>query len=219
WLELHDPSPDEMTEVARHFRLHDLAVEDASLAHQRPKVEAFDDFHLIVYKTAAWDAARKEVDFGEVVVFLGQGYVIVVRHGVTPDVDRSRALLEQHPHLMRTGPAAAVWSVLDVVVDDYRPVVEGLENVIDEIELAIFRGGEDLTERIYTVKQQVNEVYRAVHPLLGPLEMIERGAFPQMDTGLMRYFRDIADHVRRLHEEVFAQRDQLSTALEANLAL
>src|SRR5215468_7531175 len=113
WLELHDPSPEQMQEVARSFRLHDLAVEDAALAHQRPKVEAYDDFHLIIYKTARWDAERREVDFGELDIFLGKGYVIVVRHGATSDVARSRAQLEQHPSLVKTGPAAAVWSLLD----------------------------------------------------------------------------------------------------------
>src|SRR5262245_21902857 len=219
WLELREPTTAEMEDVRRTFDLHELAVEDAALAHQRPKVEGYDNFYLVVYKTARWEAARQDVAFGELDIFIGVGYVIVVRHGDAGRPEVSRRRLEQHPELVKTGPAAAVWSILDAVVDDYRPVVEALENAIDAIELAVFGGREDLTERIYQLKQQVNEVYRAVHPLLAPLEMIERGAFPQMDAGLKRYFRDIADHVRRLHEEVIAQREQLASALEANLAL
>jgi magnesium transporter len=218
WLELEEPGEELMAEVAGHFNLHELAVEDAACAHQRPKVEGYDGFHLIVYKTANYDARNRCVDFGEVDIFLGSGFVIAVRHGNAGDPIRTRVRAEQRPELLRVGPAAVVWGILDMVVDDYAPVVEALEGVIEEVERAIFSGDEDLTKRIYVLKTEINELYRALHPLLAPLEAMERGEF-QADPGLRRYFRDVADHVRRLQEEVVAQREQLAAVLEANLSL
>jgi magnesium transporter len=218
WIELDDPGPAEMEQVRVEFGLHELAVEDASLEHQRPKVESYDGFHLVVYRTARFDARNRQVEFGELDVFLGVGYVIAVRRGAAGDRLRTRLRAEQHPELLKTGPAAVVWAILDVVVDDYVPVVEGLEIEIEEVERAIFAGSDDLTERIYILKTQLNELYRALHPLLAPLEAMERGAF-HMDQRLVQYFRDIADHVRHLQDEVVAQREQLAAELEANLSL
>jgi magnesium transporter len=219
WIELHEPGRETMAEVSRHFGLHELAVEDASVAHQRPKVEPYDDFYFIVYKAARYDHPTNEVVFGELHIFLGPGFVIAVRHGERGDPERARKHLEQYPQLVKSGPAAAVWAILDTVVDDYRPVVEGLEEDIDQIERAIFEGQEGLTERLYLLKTEINAVYRAVHPLLAPLDALERGAFQPVDPGLLRYFRDITDHVRRIQEEIVAQRDQLISVLEAHLSL
>jgi len=219
WIELDDPSPELMGEVSRYFGLHELAVEDAAQAHQRPKVEAYDDFHFIVYRTAKYDRAKHEVIFGELDLFLGVGFVIAVRHDEAGDFERARAHLEKYPQLARTGPAAAVWAILDTVVDDYLPVVDGLESDIEETERAIFSGREDLTERIYELKEEITDFYRAVHPLLPPLEALERGGFAVIDRSLLRYFRDLHDHVRRIDEELLGQRDQLTSALDAHLSL
>jgi magnesium transporter len=220
WIELQDPAPEEMQEVARLFDLHELAVEDAAVAHQRPKVEAYDDFYFLVFRTARYDRESREATFGELNLFLGTGYVIAVRHGEAGDPARERQRLERaYPELLKSGPAAVVWGILDSLVDDYRPVVAELERDIEEIEEAIFERGEDLTERIYVLKREINEVYRAIHPLVNPLEGIERGAFAGMDPALRRYFRDILDHIRRDQEEVLGQRDQLVSALDANLSL
>jgi magnesium transporter len=218
WIELKEPSAELMGVACEKFHLHELAVEDAAQAHQRPKVESYDGFHLIVYKTAISTVRTRQVEFGELDIFLGPGFVIAVRHGAAGDPIRTRLRVEQHPELLKSGPAAVVWGLLDVVIDDYAPVVEGLEREIEELERAIFAERGDLTERIYLLKGQINEVYRALHPLLAPLEAVERGEFP-VDPGLVRYFRDVADHVRRLQEEVVAQREQLAAALEANLSL
>ena len=218
WIELEEPSAKLMAEACLQFNLHELAVEDAAHAHQRPKVENYDGFHLIVYKTARYDDRNRRVEFGELDIFLGAGYVIAVRHGAASNPLRARVRVEQHPRLLKTGPAAVVWSMLDVVIDDYVPVVEGLESEIEEVERAIFAGEADLTERIYLLKMQLNELYRALHPLLAPLEAMERGRF-ETAPGLISYFRDIADHVRRLQDEVLAQREQLGAVLEANLSL
>jgi magnesium transporter len=220
WIELHEPSREAMTEVSRQFGLHELAVEDAAHhAHQRPKVEPYDDFYFIVYRSARYDHPSNEVVFGELDIFLGPGFVIAVRHGEKGDPERARRHLEQHPELVRSGPAAAVWAILDTVVDDYKPVVEGLEEDIDQVEGAIFAGEEGLTERLYLLKTEINEVYRAVHPLLAPLDALERGVFEPVDPGLLRYFRDIADHVRRIQSEIVGQREQLISVLEAHLSL
>jgi magnesium transporter len=220
WIELHEPEPELMTEVSEHFGLHELAVEDAQRAHQRPKVEGYDDFYFIVFRTVVWDEREHEVKYGELDLFLESGAVIAVRHGDAADSEAAHSRLEdEHPELLKSGPAAVVWGILDSLVDDYQPVVEGLESDIEDVERAIFAGNEDLTERIYLLKRRINEVYRAVHPLLTPLEALEHGAFAQMDPKLLRYFRDVNDHVRRLQEEVVAQREQLNSALEANLAL
>jgi magnesium transporter len=219
WIELREPGHELMADLSRHFGLHELAVEDAAHAHQRPKVEPYDDFFFIVYRTARYDADERRVEFGELELFLGAGFTIAVRHGEAGDPEIARRHLHQHPHLAKSGPAAIVWAILDTVVDDYRPVVEGLEADIESVEQAIFAGREDLTEQIYQLKQEMNEFYRAVHPLLAPLDALERGAFEPVEPGLLRYFRDINDHVRRIHEEVLGQRDQLTSALEAHLSL
>jgi magnesium transporter len=219
WLELHEPGPELMAELCNRFGLHELAVEDAARAHQRPKVESYDNFYFIVYKTAHYDEASADVDFGELDLFLGPGFVIAVRHGRTVDLGGTRRRLEERPQLLKSGPAAVVWGILDAVVDDYRPVVDSLESEIEELEAVIFAGREDVTERIYLLKQRVNELYRALHPLLAPLEVMERGGFEDMDPGLRRYFRDVADHVRRMQEEVLAGREQLNGVLEANVSL
>jgi magnesium transporter len=220
WIELHEPTVDQMDELCRHFGLHELAVADATRAHQRPKVEAYDDFYFLVFRTAHHEGRDQGVVFGELDLFIGVGYVIAVRHGPAGDRVRTRARLEQHPELLKRGPATVVWGILDVVVDDYVPVVEALEVELDELERAIFAEREELTERIYHLKQQLNELYRALHPLLSPLDALERGeAFPEMDAVLRSYFRDIGDHVRRAQDEVLSQRDQLSNALEAHLSL
>ena len=218
WIELEEPSDEVMAEVSRHFGLHELAVEDAGSAHQRPKVESYDGFHLIVYKTARYDDRNRTVEFGEVDIFIGIGFVIAVRHGAGGDPIRARIRVEEHPELLKVGPAAVVWGILDMVVDDYLPAVEALEREIEEVEQAIFAGHDDLTERIYLLKTEIDELYRALHPLLAPLEAMERGEF-EADPGLRRYFRDVADHVRHLQDEVVGQRDQLAAALDANLSM
>lgn len=219
WLELYEPGTELMGKLRALFGLHELAVEDAARAHQRPKVEGYDDFYFIVFRTARHDPRRGLVDFGEVHVFLAPGYAIVVRHGEASDLTGTRRRLEQRPALLQSGPAAVVWGILDGVVDDYEPVVEELEIDIEAVEQTIFAGHADATERIHELKQEVNDLYRAVHPLLVLLDAMEHGAFKEMDPRLLRYFRDVADHLRRIHEEVLALREQLNSAFEANAAL
>jgi magnesium transporter len=219
WLGLFEPTVDELRDVGARFELHELALEDAYSAHQRPKLEDYEDSYFVVLRPARYDDAKEEVEFGEIMLFLSSRYVIAVRHGAASELKGVRKHLEAHPELLEGGPAAAVWAILDKVVDDYAPVVDGIDNDITEVETAIFEAGADSTQRIYFLKREVIEFHNATAPLLAPLESLERGAFPNMDEQLRRYFRDVADHARRVDEQVSAQRELLTSILEANLAL
>lgn len=219
WLGLFEPTVDELRDVGERFNLHELALEDAYRAHQRPKLEDYDNSYFVVLRPARYDDNEEEVEFGEIMLFLSRTYVIAVRHGAASELTGVRKNLEEHPELLEFGPAAAVWAIVDKVVDDYQPVVDGIDNDITEVETEIFSERADSTERIYFLKREVIEFHHATAPLLSPLEALEHGAFPNMDEQLRRYFRDVADHARRVDEQVTAQRDLLTSILEANLAL
>jgi magnesium transporter len=220
WLGMVEPRPAELDEVRRAFGLHELAVEDAQTYHMRPKIEQYEgDVHFVILRTARYDDAREEVEFGEISVFVGPRFVITVRQGVASDLHGARLRLEEHPALMRTGTMAVLWAILDKVVDDYAPVVEGLERDIEEVEKTVFAGSVAPTERIYSLRREVTDFYRAVHPLLAPLDGVQRGAIGAVADELQPYFRDVQDHLRLVNEEVTAQRDLLTTVLEANMAV
>jgi magnesium transporter len=219
WLGLRDPTAAELAEAQREFGLNELAVEDAREAHQRPKIEEYDGSFFIVLKTARYDDEREAVDFGEIDLFLGRGYAIVVRQGEASDLRPARSTLEDHPDLLALGPAAVAWAVMDKIVDDYAPVVEGIDNDIGEVEESVFSGGEDVTQRIYFLNREVIAFQRAVAPLRTPLEVLEAGGFPQVPNELRSYFRDVADHARRVQAQIASQRELLNSVLQANLAL
>jgi magnesium transporter len=219
WLGLFEPTVEELRDVGERFGLHELALEDAYRAHQRPKLEDYDESYFVVLRPARYDDAKEEVEFGEIMLFLAPTYVIAIRHGAASELKGVRKHLEAHPELLEHGPAAAVWAIVDKVVDDYQPVVDGIDTDITEVETEIFADRSDSTQRIYFLKREVIEFHHATSPLLVPLESLERGAFPDMDDQLRRYFRDVADHARRVDEQVTAQRELLTSILEANLAL
>jgi magnesium transporter len=218
WLGLRDPSDEELERARRAFDLNPLAVEDARHAHQRPKLEDYDGSVFIVLRPARYDDETESVEFGEIHLFLARRYAIAIRRGEASELRPARMRLERS-ELLRHGPGAVAWAVLDKVVDDYEPVVEGIDTDIQEVEQDVFARGDDSTQRIYFLKREVIEFHRAAAPLLPPLEALERGAFPQVDEELRRYFRDIADHARRVDERVNSQRELLTSILEANLAL
>ncbi len=220
WIGLLEPEPAELQRLQELFGLHELAVEDAGRPHQRPKIEDYDESWFIVLRTAHYHQGEERVHFGEIHVFAGSGYVVTVRHGPGSELKTARARLEARPDLLRMGPSAAVWAILDKVVDDYAPVTDGIDDDIEEVETDVFDDDSPApTARIYRLKREVIEFHRAVYPLLGPLEALERGAYQQVPEELRRFFRDVHDHARRADELVNSQRELLTSILEANLAL
>jgi magnesium transporter len=219
WLGIREPTDEEMREIEAAFPVHELAIEDARSEHQRAKLEEYETHYFVVLRTARYDDATEDLDFGEIHIFAGPGYAITVRHGEASALAPARQRLEERPELMEAGPVSVVWAVLDVVVDDYEPVVAGLTEDVEDAEVRVFAGRGDQTERIYSLKREVIEFYRAVHPLLAPLAAIERGADPRVTTEIQNYFRDVNDHVKLVHDEITAQRELLTSILEANLAV
>jgi magnesium transporter len=145
--------------------------------------------------------------------------VITVRQGAASDLRGARERLERRPELLRAGPVAALWAIVDKIVDDYAPVVEGLERDVEELEATVFGGAPAATERIYKLRREVSDFYRTVHPLLGPLEAVERGAYLQVSERLIPFFRDVNDHLKLVNEEVASQRDLLAVILQSNMAV
>ena len=220
WIGIHEPEPDDLERLGTLFGLHELAVEDAMQAHQRPKVENYPQHAFIVLKTAHYHEDREIVHFGEIHMFAASAYVITVRHGPGSELATARERLEGRPDLLRLGAASAIWAVLDKVVDDYLPVADAMEDDVEEVEKDVFNDDVPApTARIYNLKREVVEFHRAVSPLLGPLRDLEEGSDERIPDELRSYFRDVNDHARRVDEQVSAQRDLLTSVLQANLAL
>jgi len=217
WLGLFEPSEAEMDQVRRLFGLHELAVEDALSTHQRPKIEIYDqDQRLVVLRTARYEDDAEAVAFGNIAVLLSPTFVISVRRGVASRLHEARQRLEQRPKLLAAGSSSALWAILDEVVDDYAPVVAGLERDVDEVEATVFSGSVAPTERIYSLRNEATNFYRAVHPLLGVVASVKRTTLARE---LRPYLRDVHDHLLLVEEEVTAQRDLLGTVLQANMAV
>jgi magnesium transporter len=220
WIGLHEPDEGDLERMQQLFGLHELAVEDAHVAHQRPKIEDYDSDFFIVLRTAHYHEDREEVHFGEIHIFAGRTYVITVRHGPGSELATARQRLEDRRDLLRLGAASAVWAVLDKVVDDYIPVVDAIEDDVEEVEKDVF--DDDIpapTRRIYHLKREVIEFHRAVWPLLAPLATLESGGFERVPPELRSFFRDVADHAKRVDEQVTSQRELLTSVLQANLSL
>ncbi len=220
WIGLVRPNERELNAIASEFDLHELAIEDAIQAHQRPKLERYGKTLFVVLRAARYDDAREEVDFSELHVFIGDGFVITVRHGDAPDLSRVRQRMECDPDLLARGPEAVLYAILDRVVDDYAPVVAGLEHDIDEIETEVFHGDPEVSRRIYELSREVIGFQRAVKPLLGMLEALAAGfAKYGVDPDLQQYLRDVTDHVVSVVERVEGFRQLLQNILTVNAAL
>ncbi len=220
WIGLYRPDADEIRSVAREFDLHPLAVEDAVTAHQRPKLERYGATLFTVLRPARYLDAEEEVEFGEVHVFTGDSFVVTVRHAEAPDLGRVRDRLERNPELLRLGPEAVLYAILDQVVDEYAPVAAGLENDIDEIEDQLFRGDPAVSRRIYELSREVIEFQRATRPLLGMLSSLEGGFDKyQVDVEMQRSLRDVQDHVIRIVERADSFRALLQNALTVQATL
>ena len=217
WIGLYRPTYEEFAEVTAHFDLHDLAVEDAVKAHQRSKLERYGDTLFCVLRPARYIDETETVEFEEVHVFAGPQFVVTVRHGEAPGLAEVRAALEARPHLLRRGPVAILHAIVDRVVDDYAPVVAGVEHDIDEIEDEVFDGSADASRRVYELTREVIDFQRATKPLIPILEHLMADQGVGEEEG--RYVRDVLDHALRVQEQVDGFRQLLQSILNVNLTL
>ena len=219
WIGLHEPTEDEFDSVRREFGLHELAVEDAMKGHQRPKLEVYaDDQLFLVLKTARY-FEPDVLEFGEILMFVGDQYVVTVRHGEASPLHDVRLALEKRPEMLRCGTSSVLHAIMDKVVDDYTPVLTNLDVDITELEAQAF-GDEapmGLTERIYRLKRQVINLHRATAPLSEPLGRLSDGRYPHVNDELRPYFRDVYDHLLRAVQTADQYRELLTSILEANL--
>ncbi|MEU3708913.1 magnesium and cobalt transport protein CorA [Streptomyces catenulae] len=231
WIGLHEPSEAEFAGIAAEFGLHPLAVEDAVHAHQRPKLERYDDTLFTVFKTvhyvehAELTATSEVVETGEVMCFTGRNFIVTVRHGGQGSLRALRHRLQDDPELLAKGPSAVLHAIADQVVDGYIAVAGAVQDDIDEVEIDVFssgagrgatRGGD--AGRIYQLKREVLEFKRAVSPLLRPLQLLSERPMRPVDSDIQKYFRDVADHLARVNEQVLSFDDLLNSILQANLA-
>jgi magnesium transporter len=218
WVGLFEPTADEFAGVRDEFDLHELAVEDAVSAHQRPKIETYGDTLFVVVKTASYGGPEEVVAIGEVMVFVGPDFVVTVRHGEEGGLGDVRERLEEKPELLRRGPGAALHAIVDRVVDAYEPVVDGVREDIEEVETEVFSPGENNpVERIYKLRREVIEFARATTPLRHELNVLATPGLPNIDPHLAPYFRDVADHVARVADQVDSFGTLLAGVLQANL--
>jgi magnesium transporter len=220
WIGLYRPTDDEIRSVADEFGLHHLAIEDALKGHQRAKIERFADTQFLVLRPARYLDEDERVEFGELHVFVGPDFVVTIRHAESPDLASVRRRLEETPDLLAFGPQAVLYAILDQVIDEYAPVVAGLENDIDEIEDQLFDGDQAVSRRIYALSREVIEFQRATQPLIGMLESLQE-AFEthHVDVELHRHLRDVLDHTIRVVERVDAFRQLLQNALTVHSTL
>ncbi|MFC9466385.1 magnesium and cobalt transport protein CorA [Streptomyces coelicoflavus] len=230
WIGLHEPTEDEFAGIAREFGLHPLAVEDAVQAHQRPKLERYDDSLFTVFKTVHYvdhdqlTANSEVVETGEVMCFTGRDFFITVRHGGQGSLRALRCRLQEDPELLLKGPSAVLHAIADHVVDGYIAVADAVQDDIDEVETEVFSPGRKGTPRgtdagrIYQLKREVLEFKRAVAPLLRPMQLLSERPMRLVDPEIQKYFRDVADHVARVQEQVIGFDELLNSILQANLA-
>jgi magnesium transporter len=220
WIGLSHPAGQHLLTAAAEFGLHELAVEDAIKAHQRPKLDRYRDTLFLVLRAARYVDATEEVRFGEIHVFVGAGLVLTVRHGDAPDLAPVRRRMEGDPTLLRHGPEAVLYAVLDHVVDGYGPVVAGLQNDIDEIETEVFRGDPHVSRRIYKLSREIIDFQRATHPLVDVLQALTAGfETHHVHEELRRYLRDVIDHAVTVAERVDGFRLMIDRILTVNATL
>jgi len=221
WIGLHEPDEDLLRQVQQEFGLHDLAIEDAHNAHQRPKLERYGDSLFIVLRTAQMNREQGRIEFGETHLFVGANHVVSVRHGASLSYAEVRARCETTPQLLSKGPGFVLHAIMDFIVDRYFPIVDALEEELDRLEDEIFgeRFSRKTTARIYHLKRDLLDVKRAVSPLVDMCNRLMRFDLEIIPDDTRPYFRDVYDHAIRINEMVDALRELLTTALEANLSL
>jgi len=221
WIGLHDPDDEVLKEVQQEFSLHDLAIEDAARAHQRPKLERYGDSLFVVLRTAHLDRPTGAIEFGETHLFVGANYVVSIRHGASLPYVEVRARCEASPDLLAKGPVFVLYALMDFIVDQYFPLVDSFEDRLEELEDDIFQQTltRQTTERIYQLKRNLLEVKRAVAPLVDMCNRLVRTDSALIPEDARVYFRDVYDHTIRINEMIDTLRELLTTALEANLSL
>lgn len=217
WIGVFEPSAEEFDAVRREFDLHELAVEDAVKAHQRPKAEPYGDTLLVVLKTVRQVEDRDDLVTGEILLFVNRDFVVSVRHGEAALHD-VRLEVEKRPDLLARGAGAVLYAIVDRIVDDYEPVVAAVEADIQEVEHEVFSPERsNPAERIYALEREVLDLHRAIAPLAPAVDKLARGQHSMIDPDLQTYFRDVHDHLLRLSGRIDGFRDLLSSALQANL--
>jgi magnesium transporter len=221
WIGIVEPDPELFRKVQDRFRLHDLAVEDALAAHQRPKLEEYGESLFVVVRTASWDAEEHHIDYGETEIFLGAHYVVTVRHGASLPYSEVRARCEASPQLLRKGPGYVLYALLDFIVDNYFPVMDALESAVEDLEDKLFSDEPDtgLTREIYHLRRELGQFKRILLPLLDLFHRLMRVDLKLVPDEIRIYFRDVYDHVVRINESLDQLRETVHSALEANLAL
>jgi magnesium transporter len=217
WIGLHEPGEGLLRRVQAQFGLHDLAIEDAGKAHQRPKVEQYGETLFVVARTAQMVEGR--IAFGETHLFVGRGYVVSVRHGASSSYAAVRARCEASPSALSHGEDYILYATLDFIVDNYAPVLETIESEVDEIEDCVLtetlkKGG---VERLYQLRRDLLRLRNAVVPLVEVCRRLEHAELPVIDARMQPLFRDVTDHVRRIQEEIDSLREVLAFAFEASL--
>jgi magnesium transporter len=216
WIGLHEPTEDEFDAVRREFGLHELAVEDAIKAHQRPKLEVYGDTLFLVLKTARYTVDG--VEFGEILVFVGDRFLISVRHGEFP-LHQVRVELERRTDLLAHGPVAALYGIVDAVVDAYLPVIDELDSDIRQVEIQVFSPERDNpAARIYRLNRAVLALYQAVSPLDPVVDNLAGGVHELVPEAIRPYFRDVHDHLLRVMSRIHEFRDLLASILTANMS-
>ncbi|OLF16426.1 magnesium/cobalt transporter CorA [Actinophytocola xanthii] len=225
WIGLFEPDEEQIQGIAETFGLHELAVEDAVTAHQRPKVDRYDDTLFMVLKTVRYIAhespttANEIVETGEIMAFLGKSFIVTVRHGQHSGLAKLREEMEAEPERLRIGPAAVLHAIADRVVDSYLAVSESFENDIDVIESSVFAPNSPIgAEQIYLMKREILELRRAVMPLAVPLRRLAEGYTPLVPEDVRSYFRDVDDHLTTVSERVGGFDELLTTLVDATLA-
>ena len=222
WIGLHEPDEELLRVVQSEFGLHDLAIEDAHRAHQRPKLEMYDGALFVVLHTVQPDTATNRLEFGETHLFVGPRYIISVRHGASLPYGEVRARAESHPALLAKGPGYVLYALMDFIVDRYFPAVDLIEAQLEGVEEEIFTAAgvsRETTGRIYHLKRELLQLKRAVSPLADITNRLMRFDVELIPEDTRLYFRDVYDHGIRINEMVDMLRELLTSALEANLAL
>jgi magnesium transporter len=218
WVGLLEPSDDDLRIAADAFGIHPLAIEDAQLTHERPKVDVFGDTLTVVLRSARYLDATEEVDFGQITMMASPHHIVVVRHGDAVPLTDLRARMEAQPEWLAQGPGAVMHAIVDEVVEGYAPVLHGIADDIDEVEEVVFSTSrESPTQRIYELKREVLELSKAAIPLAESLSRLKVLQHPVLNDELRRYFADTTDDVRHVVDQVTTDRELLTGALEANL--